>query len=68
LAVSWPRFDRQANLSGRFTVRDEPVEISAVIGRPLALLTAEPTGLKMRLSAAPVRVGSEGQIAGRAQT
>lgn len=68
IAVSWPRFERQANLSGRFSVRDEPVEISAVIGRPLALLTAEPTGLKMRLSAAPVRVGFEGQIAGRAQT
>ncbi|MGL4290988.1 MAG: AsmA family protein [Phreatobacter sp.] len=68
IAVSWPRFDRQANLSGRFSLRDEPVEISAVIGRPLALLTAEPTGLKMRLSAAPVKVGFEGQIAGRAQT
>lgn len=67
IAVSWPRFDRQANISGKFTLHDEPVEVSAVVARPLALLSAEATALKMRLVAAPVRVGFEGEVGGRAR-
>jgi AsmA protein len=67
IAVSWPSFERQATISGRFTLNDEPVDISAVMARPLALMTTEPTGVKMRLSAAPVRVGFDGRIAGRGQ-
>ena len=67
IAVSWPRFDRQANISGRFTLHGEPVEVSAVLARPLALLAAEATTLKMRLAAAPVRIGFEGEVGGRAR-
>lgn len=61
-AVSWPGRDRQANVSGKLTVKDEPVEINAIIASPHALFVAEPTGLKMRFASAPLRGGFEGTL------
>lgn len=61
-AVSWPGRDRQANISGRFVYNGETVEVNAVVARPLALFTAEPTGVKMRIAAQPVRGAFEGRI------
>ena len=60
LAVAWPGVERQANISGRFNWRGEPVEIGAVIARPLALLGGDPTGLKMRFGSVPLRGGFDG--------
>jgi AsmA protein len=61
-AVSWPGGERQANVSGRLTLKGEPLEINAVLARPQALFVAEPTGLKMRFASAPVRGGFEGTL------
>lgn len=62
MAVSWPGSDRQATLSGSLTVNGEALNVSAVIARPIALLTAEPTAVKMRVGGLPVRAAFEGQV------
>jgi AsmA protein len=68
LAVSWPGVERQANISGRFTLRGEPVEISAIIARPLAMLVGDPSGLKMRFTSSPLRGGFDGEMSARDAT
>lgn len=62
IALSWAGSNRQANISGTLRANDEPVEINAVIARPLALFTAEPTGVKMRVTSAPLRSAFEGTV------
>ncbi|QCK84816.1 AsmA family protein [Phreatobacter aquaticus] len=62
LAVAWPGFERQANISGRFVLRGEATEISAIVARPLALLGGESSGLKMRFASAPLRGGFDGEV------
>lgn len=62
VAVSWPGSDRQATVSGSLRVNGEPLEISALIARPIALLTAEPTAVKMRLVGLPLRAAFDGQV------
>ncbi len=61
-AVSWPGQNRQANVSGSLVVNGETVEVNAVIARPAALFTAEPTGVKMRVASAPLRTAFEGTV------
>jgi AsmA protein len=61
-AVSWPGGDRQANISGKLTVNGEPIEVNAILARPLGLFTADPTGLKMRFASPLVRGGFDGQV------
>lgn len=65
MAVAWPGQERQANLSGRFDLSGETVEISAIVARPLALIGGEASGLKMRFSAAPLRGGFDGDVSTR---
>ncbi|MCA0317378.1 MAG: AsmA family protein [Proteobacteria bacterium] len=61
-AISWPGPNRQANISGTLTANGEPVEVNAVVARPLALFTAEPTGVKMRVTSAPMKSAFEGTV------
>ncbi|WP_439574228.1 AsmA family protein [Phreatobacter sp.] len=62
IAVSWPGSDRQATVSGSLQVNGEQLDISAVIARPIALLTAEPTAVKMRIVGLPLRAAFDGQV------
>jgi AsmA protein len=58
--LAWPSISRSFGAIGRFVWHDQPVEASLTLGDFLAALTGEHTGLKLRLSGAPVKIAFDG--------
>ena len=62
LSLAWPSISKSFGATGHFTWRGEPVDASIVISDFLAALAGDNSGLKIRLSGAPLRLAFEGTI------
>ena len=58
--VAWPSISRSFGANGRFIWHDEPVEASLTLSDFLAALTGERSGVKLRLTGAPLKVAFDG--------
>jgi AsmA protein len=58
--VAWPSISRSFAANGRFVWHDQPVDASLTLGDFLAALTGRQTGVKFRLTAAPLKVVFDG--------
>ena len=58
--VAWPSISRSFGANGRFVWHDEPVEASLTLSDFLAALTGERSGVKVRLSGAPLKLAFDG--------
>ena len=58
--LAWPSISRSFGAKGRFVWHDQPLDASFALSDFLAALTGERTGVKMRLSGAPVKVAFDG--------
>jgi AsmA protein len=58
--VAWPSISRGFGANGHFVWRDEPIEASLTLSDFLAALTGERSGVKLRLSGAPLQVAFDG--------
>jgi len=60
--LAWPSISRSFGANGRFVWHDEPIEASLSLGDFLAALTGERSGVKVRLSGAPVKAAFDGAM------
>jgi AsmA protein len=60
LSLAWPSISKSFGAAGRFFWRNESVDASITISDFLAALTGESSGLKLRLSGAPLALAFEG--------
>jgi len=60
--LAWPSISRSFGATGRFVWHDEPIEASFALGDFLAALSCEHSGIKVRLSGAPVKAAFDGAI------
>jgi AsmA protein len=58
--VAWPSISRSFGANGHFVWRDEPVEASLTLSDFLAALTGDHSGVKVRLSSAPLQLAFDG--------
>jgi len=58
--VAWPSISRSFGANGRFVWNSEPVEASLTLSDFLAALTGERSGVKLRISSAPLNVAFDG--------
>ena len=58
--VAWPSISRSFGANGHFVWHDEPVEASLTLSDFLAALTGDRSGLKVRLSSAPLQLAFDG--------
>jgi AsmA protein len=58
--VAWPSISRGFGANGHFVWRDEPIEASLTLSDFLAALTGERSGVKLRLSGAPLQIAFDG--------
>jgi len=58
--VAWPSISRSFGANGRFVWHDQPVEASLTLSDFLAALTGERSGVKVRLSGAPLKLAFDG--------
>ena len=58
--LAWPSISRSFGANGRFVWHDEPVDASLTLGDFLAALNGERSGVKLRLSGAPVKLAFDG--------
>jgi len=65
LSLAWPSITKSFGATGRFVWRDEPVDASVAISDFLAALAGDSSGLKVRLSGAPLRLLFEGVMSNR---
>jgi AsmA protein len=65
LSLAWPSISKSFGATGRFIWRNEPVEASVTISDFLAALSGDTSGLKLRLSGAPLRLAFEGVMSNR---
>src|SRR5262249_31704067 len=65
VSLAWPSITKTFGATGRFVWRDEPVEVSIAIGDFLAALVGDSSGLRVRLSGAPLRLMFEGVMSNR---
>jgi AsmA protein len=63
--VAWPSISRSFGANGRFVWHDEPVEASLTLSDFLAALTGERSGVKLRLSGAPLQLAFDGAASDR---
>ena len=63
--VAWPSISRSFGANGRLTWHDEPVEASFALTDFLAALSGQRSGVKVRLTSAPLKLAFDG--AGSAQ-
>jgi len=64
--LAWPSISRSFGATGRFVWHDQPVETSFALSDFLAALTGEKSGVKMRLSSAPLKVTFDGSASDQA--
>ncbi len=65
LSLAWPSISKSFGTTGRFVWRNEPVEASITISDFLAALAGDSSGLKVRLTGAPLRLVFEGVMSNR---
>ena len=65
LSFAWPSISRSFGASGNFVWRGQPFDASANAADLLAALSGDRSGLKVRLSGAPFKIGFEGSISQR---
>jgi AsmA protein len=58
--VAWPSISRSFGANGHFVWHDEPVEASLTLSDFLAALTGDRSGIKVRLSSAPLQLAFDG--------
>ena len=58
--LAWPSISRSFGANGRFVWHDEPIEASLTLSDFLAALSGDRSGLKVRLSGAPLKVAFDG--------
>ena len=58
--VAWPSISRSFGANGHFIWNDEPVEASLALTDFLAALTGDRSGVKLRLSSAPLQLAFDG--------
>jgi AsmA protein len=58
--LAWPSISRSFGANGRFVWHDEPIEASLTLTDFLAALSGDRSGLKLRLSGAPLKVAFDG--------
>jgi len=59
--VAWPSISRSFGANGHFAWNNEPVEASLTLSDFLAALTGERSGVKLRLSSAPLQLAFDGE-------
>jgi len=63
--VAWPSISKSFGANGRFVWHDQPVEASLTLSDFLAALTGERSGVKIRLSSAPLQLAFDGAASGQ---
>jgi len=63
--LAWPSISRSFGANGRFAWHDEPIEASLTLSDFLAALKGDRSGVKLRLSGAPVKVAFDGAASDR---
>jgi AsmA protein len=58
--VAWPSISRSFGANGRFVWNEEPVEASLTLSDFLAALTGDRSGVKLRVSSAPLNIAFDG--------
>jgi AsmA protein len=58
--LAWPSISRSFGANGRFVWHDEPIEASLTLSDFFAALSGDRSGLKVRLSGAPLKVAFDG--------
>ncbi len=58
--VAWPSISRSFGANGHFVWNDQPVEASLTLSDFLAALTGDRSGVKLRLSSAPLNLAFDG--------
>jgi AsmA protein len=58
--VAWPSISRSFGANGHFVWNDEPVEASLTLSDFLAALTGDRSGVKLRLTSAPLNLAFDG--------
>jgi AsmA protein len=64
-SLAWPSMFRSFAATGRFDWRGESIDASISIGDFIAALDGNPSGLKLRLNGAPLKLAFEGQFSTR---
>lgn len=62
LALAWPSISKTFAATGQFNWRGEPVDASVTLADFLATLDGKSSGLKVRLSGAPMKLAFEGHV------
>jgi AsmA protein len=60
--LAWPSISRSFGANGHFVWHEEPIEASLTLGDFLAALSGERSGVKLRLSGAPVKAAFDGAV------
>jgi AsmA protein len=60
--LAWPSISRSFGASGRFVWHDEPIDASFTLGDFLSALNGERSGIKVRLSGAPLKAAFDGAM------
>ena len=63
--VAWPSISRSFGANGHFVWNNEPVEASLTLTDFLAALTGDRSGLKVRISGAPLQLAFDGSASAR---
>src|SRR5205807_1020552 len=65
MSLAWPAIAKSFVATGRFVWREEPIDLSLSLNDLPAALEGERTGIKLRLSGQPFRVGFDGHVSRR---
>lgn len=65
MSLAWPSIARSFGATGRFVWRNEPVDASVSLNDFAAALSGARTGLKLRLSGAPLKAAFDGNMSWR---
>ena len=60
--LAWPSISRSFGANGRFVWHDEPIEASFTLSDFLAALSGEHSGIKVRLTGAPMKAAFDGAM------
>jgi AsmA protein len=65
LSLAWPSISNSFGATGHFVWRDEPVDASITLTDFLAALSGDRSGLKVRVSGAPLQLAFDGSASAR---
>ena len=64
-ALAWPSISKSFAATGAFVWHDEPIDVTVSLSDFVAALTGERSGLKLRLSGAPLKFAFDGYVSHR---